>query len=583
MISIIMPAFNRFALTINAINSAVSFIHKANFKAELIFVDDMSSESEFIDLPSKYQEYVRDGLIKFFRLQKNHGVTYAKNFGAEKAKYDWIVFLDADDLFSDNAEKVIANNIIYAKKNDISFILTRSINKYSNSINGVYVDSHFMSLYEMINHGTYGECMLIARKRDFLKVRFINFLRGSEGLSYLKMLSLGYKFYISSDVTRIYSITGDRLSSRKNQFIRARFLLISNLLLLRYLFYMNISTLVGNLIRVIFYFIAIFISPIFLLKTTPKHNSIKKEISLSECTKNINHARKFDDYVSVIINVHNGEKFLNETISNALSQTHKNIKIIVYDNYSQDKTADICKKYENKISYYKSEKFLSLPEARNKAVNECDTEFIAFLDADDLWCPEKIEIQLSQAKNITNFCMSFTDAFILRNGEIEKASPIIGFNEKPDSINKKLFSSPNPIVFSSIFLSKKAFDSVGGFSSELKNSIDYDLYLKFANNSGLTYTPHFLTIYRIHDSNLSKIQNIDACRDNILILKRYEKSNELKLNLKKNQCLFDIHQSLNEGRLDKLFFNFVKNPYCFFYMSIILAKKLYWKIRQNLK
>jgi len=122
------------------------------------------------------------------------------------------------------------------------------------------------------------------------------------------------------------------------------------LLLLRYLFYMNISTLVGYLFRVIFYFIAIFISPIFLLKTTPKHNSIKKEISLSECTKNINHARKFDDYVSVIINVHNGEKFLNETISNALSQTHKNIKIIVYDNYSQDKTADICKKYENKIS-----------------------------------------------------------------------------------------------------------------------------------------------------------------------------------------------------------------------------------------
>ena len=96
--------------------------------------------------------------------------------------------------------------------------------------------------------------------------------------------------------------------------------------------------------------------------------------------------------VSVIVNCHNGEKYLNRCIKSILSQTYKNWEIIFWNNLSFDNSEKIIKSYRDKrIKIYKSKKFLTLYEARNKAINKAKGNYICFLDVDDYWNKNKLK------------------------------------------------------------------------------------------------------------------------------------------------------------------------------------------------
>ncbi|MDC0193341.1 glycosyltransferase, partial [Pelagibacteraceae bacterium] len=77
--------------------------------------------------------------------------------------------------------------------------------------------------------------------------------------------------------------------------------------------------------------------------------------------------------VSVIINVHNGEEYLNECIQSVLNQSFIDYELILYDNLSTDNTHKIISSFKDlRIKYYKSDKFLKLGEARNRALEEAN-------------------------------------------------------------------------------------------------------------------------------------------------------------------------------------------------------------------
>src|SRR3972149_6628479 len=89
--------------------------------------------------------------------------------------------------------------------------------------------------------------------------------------------------------------------------------------------------------------------------------------------------------ISIIINSHNGAKYLREAIDSVYSQTYTNWEIILFDNCSTDETDTIVKQYDDRLRYFRSEKFLNLGEARNKALKNAQGEIIGFLDSDDSW------------------------------------------------------------------------------------------------------------------------------------------------------------------------------------------------------
>jgi len=90
--------------------------------------------------------------------------------------------------------------------------------------------------------------------------------------------------------------------------------------------------------------------------------------------------------VSVIVNCHNGEKYLKKTIKSILNQSYKNFEIIFFDNFSSDNTRNIIFSFQDRrIRYFRSNKKLTLYQARNKALKKTKGSIIAFLDTDDWW------------------------------------------------------------------------------------------------------------------------------------------------------------------------------------------------------
>ena len=97
------------------------------------------------------------------------------------------------------------------------------------------------------------------------------------------------------------------------------------------------------------------------------------------------------------MNCYNGENYLRESISSVISQNFKNWELIFYDNCSTDKSYKIFKSFADKrLKYFKSKKKKPLGIARYEAMNLCTGNYLAFLDADDLWLPEKLDIQVNE-------------------------------------------------------------------------------------------------------------------------------------------------------------------------------------------
>ena len=105
--------------------------------------------------------------------------------------------------------------------------------------------------------------------------------------------------------------------------------------------------------------------------------------------------------VSVIMNCYNGEAYLYESIKSVLSQTYVNWELIFWDNRSNDKSAEIFKSYNDKrFKYYYAPQHTLLYEARNEAIKKSSGEFIAFLDTDDFWEKDKLELQIPLFKDL---------------------------------------------------------------------------------------------------------------------------------------------------------------------------------------
>lgn len=125
------------------------------------------------------------------------------------------------------------------------------------------------------------------------------------------------------------------------------------------------------------------------------------------------------DLVSIIMPSWNAEKYISQSIQSVIDQTYQNWELIIVDDCSADRTDEVVQPYlsDPRIKYLKNEKNLGAALARNRALREAEGEWIAFLDADDLWAPQKIEKQISFMKE-RGYVLSYTEyEKIDENGE----------------------------------------------------------------------------------------------------------------------------------------------------------------------
>ena len=118
--------------------------------------------------------------------------------------------------------------------------------------------------------------------------------------------------------------------------------------------------------------------------------------------------------VSVIMNCFNGEEYLKDAINSVISQTYKNWELIFWDNQSKDKSSEIFKSYKDeRLKYFLANKHTSLYKARNLAIEKSKGDYIAFLDTDDLWEKEKLELQMHLFNN-SEVGVVYTNAWIIK-------------------------------------------------------------------------------------------------------------------------------------------------------------------------
>ena len=203
--------------------------------------------------------------------------------------------------------------------------------------------------------------------------------------------------------------------------------------------------------------------------------------------------------ISVVIPSYNRYTLLKRAIDSVLSQTDTVDEIIIVDDGSTDNTANIQKDFPQVKYIYQKNRGVSA--ARNRGVEVASSEWIAFLDSDDIWLPVKIEKQRELHTKNSKVLMSYTDELWIRDESRVKIP------KKFRKIGKDAFLenlSYCNIAPSSVVIHKKLFEKYGLFDEALEVCEDYDLWLRIALFETIELLSEKLIIkYAGHDDQLS--------------------------------------------------------------------------------
>ena len=215
------------------------------------------------------------------------------------------------------------------------------------------------------------------------------------------------------------------------------------------------------------------------------------------------------ELVSCIVPVFNGERYISETLDSILGQTYSPLEVIVADDGSTDNTRDIVAGFGPRVTYLHQAN-AGPAAARNLGLATARGEFIAFLDADDLWHAEKLERQITLFRECPelDYCVAHVQNFWVPEMEAESRQ----FRDHPRS-------RPLPGYSSQTLLSRhRLFDAIGSFDVTLGHSDDTEWFLR-ANENGATGAlhPDVLTFRRLHPANRSRTSAVNS-RDEYLRL-----------------------------------------------------------------
>jgi glycosyltransferase involved in cell wall biosynthesis len=220
--------------------------------------------------------------------------------------------------------------------------------------------------------------------------------------------------------------------------------------------------------------------------------------------------------VSVIIPAYNAQDFIARTLESVISQSYTNIEILAVDDGSQDKTAEIVESFANKDNriIILKQKNTGVAAARNLAIEKSRGEYIAPIDADDIWYPQKLEKQVQWMLE-SDSSVGLVYAWSLH---IDENDVIIGqYNSylfwNFHSVEKEAYHGMllrNIVVNGSTPLIRRScFEKVGGYNCELRKQKaqgceDWDLYLRIAEHYQFRVVPEFLIGYRQVAGSMSR-------------------------------------------------------------------------------
>lgn len=308
--------------------------------------------------------------------------------------------------------------------------------------------------------------------------------------------------------------------------------------------------------------------------------------------------KKDTPFFSVIMNCHNGALFLQEAIESVYTQEFDDWEIIFFDNASTDDSAEIAKSFDTRIKYFYNPDLVSLGSARNKAVKLSNGKYLAFLDCDDLWMPEKLRFQLDIINNLLQehkmVALCYSDAFRID----EVGRNLAQFSHDHELYHGDVYKNlimDDFIPMSSCVISKEVFEDIGGFDVNYEFVEDWDLWLRIARKYDVALVRKPMSKIRFHSNNLSRdmlghSQEMFNLIDNIAPL-CVEESKAKSFSLDSIKLRISISRfflSVKERKglftsFTKLILQFISSPYIFFkttrkYINKRMIKVFYKRI-----
>ena len=201
--------------------------------------------------------------------------------------------------------------------------------------------------------------------------------------------------------------------------------------------------------------------------------------------------------ISCVVPVYNGEEYLAETVESILAQTYSPLEIIVVDDGSTDGTAAVAHGFGGQVRYVYQPN-LRQAAARNRGIDEAAGELIAFLDADDMWLPEKLSMQHAEFGRRPELGASFT---YIQNFWIDE------LGDEAERFRGHRIAAPLPGYSGSTLVARRrAFEVVGRFDDSLLHGETHEWILR-ARHCGCTVDilPDVLCRRRLHQRNMSRV------------------------------------------------------------------------------
>ncbi|HEY9832882.1 MAG TPA: glycosyltransferase [Stenomitos sp.] len=205
--------------------------------------------------------------------------------------------------------------------------------------------------------------------------------------------------------------------------------------------------------------------------------------------------------ISVIIPVYNGEKTIKTTIESVLNQTFTDLELIVVNDGSQDSTLAVLDEIKDSRLKVFSFANAGVSASRNRGLAQAKGEFISFLDADDLWTPDKLEAQLRALQENPQAAVAYSwSDWVDESGQFLRAGGHITVNG--NAYEKLLLrdfveSGSNPLI------RRQALDEVGDFDQSVTPAEDWDMWLRLAARYEFVAVPSAQILYRISPNSAS--------------------------------------------------------------------------------
>ena len=254
--------------------------------------------------------------------------------------------------------------------------------------------------------------------------------------------------------------------------------------------------------------------------------------------------------ISIVIPAYNAESTILETVESVQQQTFSDIEIILINDGSTDRTLELLQKIEDdrlKIFSYENG---GLSVARNRGIANATGEFISFIDADDLWTPDKLELQLGALKSNPQAGVAYSWTYYFSHDPQKDSYLGNSVNFSGDVFTQLLLKNFMASSGSNPLIRRKAIESVGGFDPALNFCEDWDFYLRLAVDCFFVVVPKYQIFYRQSVNSLSS--QVEAMeKGGLLAIEKAYKVAPLKFQHLKNQSLAWLYLYCTQQYLKK--------------------------------